>query len=110
MNCYSLQFDRLLADVDCTQWMSRATDNDGGTLDVMISRTDGDQLDVEVIYIGLSDHRLICTTIDFNPSQPVYETITSRAWRKFNIDAFRSDIRTSILCDDSALINCMDPA
>ena len=97
-------------DVGCTEWVSDATNDDGETLDVMISRTDGGQLDVKVIDIGLSDHRLIRTTIDFNPPQPEYETITSRAWRKFNIDAFRSDIRTSVMCDDSAWSNCIDPA
>ena len=77
-NGYSLEFNMILADVGCIQCVSDATYDDSGTLDVMISITDGDQLDVEVINIGLSNPRLICTTIDFNPPQTVYETNTSR--------------------------------
>ena len=46
-NDYSHEFNGILADIGCTQLMSGATHDDGGTFDVMISRTDGGQLDVE---------------------------------------------------------------
>ena len=76
------------------------THDAGELLNVMISQSDDGQLDPEVIDVGLSDHRLVRAYIDFTPPLPLYETRTLRVWWKFDINAFRQDLKDSILCAD----------
>ena len=89
-----LKFRSLLVDFGCVQWLAAPTHDAGRLLEVMISRSDDDQLNPEVINVGLSDHRLVRAYID------LYETRTSRVWQKFDINAFCRDLNDSILCTD----------
>ena len=75
----------------------------GRTLDVVITRRD---LQVPVVRVGLpgeiSDHSLLLVSLRL-PRPPVcFIDITTRAWRNFDEEAFRDELRASILCSPSA--------
>lgn len=100
----STKFNTLLEDYNYTQCVTVPTHDGGGLLDVIISRTE-DKQTAEVIDVGLSDHRLVRASINFNPPQPIYEEVTCRAWRKFNFNNFRNQLKETIICDDNFIHN-----
>ena len=75
----AVKFSSLLADFGCVQWVTAVIHDAGGLLDTMISRSNNSQLDPDVNAVGLADHRFVSAYIDFTPSQPLFETRTSRA-------------------------------
>ena len=68
------------------------THNKGGTLDVIITRSDDSIRPVEIQETGLSDHVLLLT--DINLQKPInhYVTTQSRSWRQIDIDKFKADL------------------
>ena len=66
---------------------------------------DGDDLPlppVEVVDVGLSDHRLLWWTTLLTKPSPVYTTQTSRPWRHLHPDEFRAALMSSPLCHPDA--------
>jgi len=55
---------------------------------------------VDVLDIGLSDHRMLCWKSCLLRPPPTYSTCTRRAWRDFDADLFQTRLRTSALCDE----------
>ena len=48
----------------------------------------------------VSDHALVCFTLQLNKPAPAAEYVTRRAWRRLSYDAFASDLEASKLrCD-----------
>ena len=55
-----------------------------------------------MVDLGLSDHRLIACDIDISPPKPVYDSVVSRSWCRFDVDSFRRELNASILCLNSS--------
>jgi len=54
---------------------------------------------VDIIDIGLSDHRLLRWSSSLLRPTPIYVTSVRRCWRSFDPDVFRTDLLASTLCD-----------
>ena len=69
----------------------------GGTIDIVVTRSDLPAPLIDVINIGLSDHRLLQWPMEFARPSPVYSSVTRRSWRQLDPDEFRnSDLRNSV--------------
>jgi hypothetical protein len=93
---HTAKFVSLLSDFDCTQWVGAPTHRDGGILDVIITRKEEKPLLIDVQDVGLSDHSMIKVKVNLRRPLPVYKKITSRAWRKLDLNAFRDDLRMTL--------------
>ena len=82
-----------------------ATHDQGGLLDVVATRDDLSLPPVEVVDVGLSDHRLLRWTTSLTKPSPVYTTRTSRPWRYLDADEFRAALMSSPLCHPDAWID-----
>ena len=71
------------------------THDAGGTLDVDCTRDDLPPPTIDVIDIGLSDHRLLRWQSCLLRLPPVYVKTTRRSWRSFDDDTFQADLRVS---------------
>jgi len=80
--------------------VSSLTHDRGGILDVVATRTDLDTPDVDVLDVGISDHRLLHWSCQLERPPPVYHTSTYRPWRHVNVDEFNASLRQSTLCTD----------
>ena len=98
---HTVEFTDLLAAYGLVQRVREVTHDAGGTLDIVCTRDDLREPKVEVIDVGLSDHRLLRWTSQLQRPPPVYTSSTRRLWRSFDADAFHGDLLTSALCDES---------
>ena len=96
----AIQFNDLLAGYGLHQRVVGATHNEGGTLDVVCTRSDLPAPSVEVLDVDLSDHRLLRWVCPFQRPSPAYTTVTRRCWGSFDSDVFRADLLASALCDE----------
>ena len=97
------KFSDLLASYGLVQRVVGATHDAGGMLDVVCMRVDLPLLIVDVLDVGLSDHRLLRWSSQLNRPSPVYATSVRRCWSRFDPDVFQADLRTSALCNDQLL-------
>lgn len=95
----TITFGDLIASYGLTQLVSGITHDGGGTLDVVCVRDDQPLPPIEVLDIGLSDHRLLSWNSCLPRPSPIYVTSTTRPWRSFNHEAFRVGLLTSELCN-----------
>jgi len=95
----TVEFSELLSGYGLAQHVSGATQNAGGTLDVVCTRDDLPAPSVDIIDIGLSDHYLLRWSLSLLRPTPIYVTSVRRCWRSFDPDVFRTDLLTSTLCD-----------
>ena len=69
------------------------------TLDVVITRSD---LQMPVVRVGLpgeiSDHSLLLVSLQLPRSPVCFIDVTTRAWKNFDEEAFRDELRASSLC------------
>ena len=93
-------FCDLIASYGLAQRVRGITHDAGGTLDVVCTRDDLPPPTVDVIDIGLSDHRLLRWQSSLLRPPPVYVTVTRRLWRSFDDDIFQADLLASALCDE----------
>lgn len=100
----SVEFCELLAGYGLTQHVIGATHDAGGTIDVVCTRDDMLPPNVDIINVGLSDHRLLRWSSGLLRPPPVYSTSTHRSWRLFELDKFQADLRMSALCDEQQWI------
>jgi hypothetical protein len=96
----TVEFGDILATHGLVQLVDRVMHDAGGTLDVVYMRGDLPQPNVDVIDIGLSNHRLLCWASHLYCPPPVYTMFVRRCWRSFDPDVFQADLRTSVLCDE----------
>jgi len=73
------------------------TQDRGGLLDIVATRDDLPTPSVDVIDVGLSDHRLLRWSISSTRPPPVYTTPVRRPWRKVDVDDLRTAIMSSRL-------------
>ena len=78
--------------------VSSPTHDRGGILDVVATRADLTALEVSVLEVGISDHRLLHWISQLERPPPVYHTSTYRLWRRINLDEFKATLRQSTLC------------
>ena len=98
---HCIQFNRLLESCALKQHVNSPTHEKGGWLDVIITRTDSNVIDLHVEPPTLSDHGLIyCTVPTACPASPVFVTRQVRGWSRLDRDAFRDAIRSGPLCHD----------
>ena len=85
----TVEFSELLSGYGLAQHVSGATQNAGGTLDVVCTRDDLPAPSVDIIDIGLSDHYLLRWSLSLLRPTPIYVTSVRRCWRSFDPDVFR---------------------
>ena len=94
----SRQFVELLGSHGLACRVSSPTHDRGGMLDVVASREDLPAPMVDVVDIGLSDHRLLRWSTSLVRQPPVYTSVPRRPWRRLDMEAFRAGLRSSSLC------------
>ena len=55
---------------------------------------------VDILDVGLCDHRLLRWTSHLHRPPPVYTSTSCRSWRSFDADVFLADLQSSSLCDE----------
>jgi predicted DNA-binding protein len=70
----------------------------GGMLDVVATRVDLPAPSVEVLDVGISDHRLLRWSAPLHRPSPVYSSVTRRPFRQLDVAAFREALSASSLC------------
>jgi len=86
----SVEFCDLLAGYDPTRhWIN-----------TRCTRDDMTPPNVDIIDVGISDHRLRRWSSRLLRPPPVYSTSTRRSWRAFDLDKFQAELRMSALCDE----------
>ena len=95
----TIQFNETITSYGLTQHVCEVTHDRGGTLDMVCSRDDLPSPTVNVVDIGISDHRMIQWLTDLRRPQPIVTSSLRRVWRLFDADVFKADLRTSPLCD-----------
>ena len=93
------QVTELVMSLDLLQHIDQPMHDLGDILDVVITRSHFPHPVVEVVNVGISDHRLIKWTLDVESSPKVYETSSWCSWRGFDVETFLSALRESNLCD-----------
>ena len=92
------QFMELLAAHGLACCITTATHDLGGTLDAVAVREDLPLSVVDVVDVGLSDHRLLRWSATMARPSPVYTSMTTRSWCRLNVAAFRDALSSSLLC------------
>ena len=110
----SQQFISLYESFDLLQHVSGKTHEGGNTLDLLLTRSSGCGVnDVRVEDKDLSDHYAVYFSLDIaRPPRPT-KTISTRNFKKIDIQAFKNDITNSELCtitssDPDELVNIYD--
>jgi len=96
---HAIHLADLLSSFGCTQHVNEPTHTAGHILDLVISTMTTRIKDVR-IGDTLSDHALVCFTLQLNKPAPATEYVTCRAWRRLSHDAFASDLAALKLCCD----------
>ena len=105
---HTKRFNRLLKSFGLHQHVADPTHNQGGILDVFITRNDLPNPDLFVHAPSISDHSLIEGHLPIQPEN-VFETFTTRSWRKFDKTKFKQDLSTSnFFSQDSNWANFYD--
>jgi hypothetical protein len=78
------------------------THDRGGLLDIVASRDDLPPPTVDVVDVGLSDHRLLRWSTSLVRPCPVYSTVVRRPWRQLDDESFRTGLLSSALCRPEA--------
>jgi len=97
---HAMRLSQLLQSFDCLQHVNQLTHIAGHTLDLVITRTDTSVSDLRVGHF-ISDHALV--SFNLEGVQKISASVCMlqrRAWRRLSLDAFASDLRTSVLCRD----------
>ena len=97
---HTVQFTDVMSAFNLVQHVQQPTHQQGGILDVVITLAEATPRSVEVVDIGVSDHKLLLWPVHGKPrSSPNYVTRRQRSWRSFDFDAFSVDLQSSALCD-----------
>ena len=78
------------------------THDQGGMLDVVATRVDLPAPTVDVLDVGLSDHRLLRWSAPLLRPSPVYTSVSRRPWNRLDTVAFRAALAASPLCRPDA--------
>ena len=95
---WSRQLTDILASYGLSSHVSEPTHDCGGSIDIVASRDDLPAPSVNVINVGLSDHRLLRWSAPLVRPPPVYATSVRRPWNQLDTDALRAGLLSSMLC------------
>ena len=82
--------------------MKNSTHGFGGTLDLLVCDADLDITELNLTDVAVSDHHLLSFIINLSKAAPTFITSTSRNWRDFDVDKFRSDVVATLGVDNSS--------
>jgi len=102
MDTHAIQLTDALTAHDLSNCVSSATHDLGGSLDVVATRADLPLPSVDVLGIGLSNHRLLSWKAPLVRPCPVYTTSTGRSWSRLDPEVLRRELRSSLLCRPQA--------
>jgi len=95
---HTLMFNELLESFDMCQQVTEPTHQDGGLLDVIVTRCSDRATEIVVTETGISDHRMISFRLPVTVMSSEYVQPEGRKWNDFSINAFRDDLSASVLC------------
>jgi len=95
---HTIMFNDLLESFDMCQQVTEPTHQDGGLLDVIVTRCSDRVTEIVLTEGGISDHRLISFRLPVTVLSSEYVQPEGRKWNDFSIDAFRDDLSASVLC------------
>lgn len=82
--------------------ISSNTHDHGGMLDIVVCRSGMPMPHVDVVDVGVSDHRLLSWSVPMVRESPVYTSTAKRSWKRLYTVAFRSALEASPLCSADA--------
>ena len=94
---HTAQFVDILACHGLVNSVTSTTHNVVCMLDVVASRVDLPLLDVNVLDVGLSDHRLLCRSAPSSRPTPVHITAICRLWSLLDPAEFTAALQSSLL-------------
>jgi len=101
----TLQMVDLLSSHGLVQHVNQPTHNRGGIIDIVVSRVNCLTKNPTVTDIGISDHFLICWSLNASRPDPIYCSVTRRDWKSFQSNNFKHDLNASPLCDSTVIEN-----
>jgi hypothetical protein len=100
---WTCQFNDIISAHGMKCHVTSPTHDRGGLLDVVITPVDQSPMPlVDIVDVGLSDHRLLRWETRLTRPLPTYDTVNTRPWKQLNLDILRSSLLSSRLCDSSA--------
>ena len=92
----------ILASHGFSNRVESVTHDKGGLIDIVATRDDLPPPSVDVLDVGLSDHRLLRWQAPLVRPSPVYTTVTSRPWGRLNPTVLQAELLSSPLCRPDA--------
>ena len=86
-----------LATYGLIQHATSATHDAGGSIGIVCTRSDLPSPTVDILDVGISNHRLLRWTSQLHRPPPVYSSSIRRLWRSFDLKVFRTDLLASSL-------------
>ena len=99
-NC--VQLGELLASFDLVQHVQEVTHDQGGILDLVITRPNDVVSKPSVNWNGISDHALLTFSIKATKSDNCSSVVTARCWKNLNKDLFELDLKSKKLSQISS--------
>ena len=99
---HTIQFTDALSACGLANFVKTATHDQGGTLDIVAARVDLVPPAVDVLDVGLSDHRLLRWRAPLVRPDLTYTTTTSRPWAQLTPARLRAALQSSLLCRPEA--------
>ena len=98
----AIQLVDVLADHGLSNHVTMPTHDLGGILDVVATRDNLPAPSVDVVDVGLSDHRLLQWPVPMSRPPPVYRSVNVSLWRLLDHSAFRAALASPSLCNPDA--------
>jgi len=95
----------LLSSHGLVQHINQSTHNRGGMIGIVVSPVNCLAKNPTVIDIGISDHFLICWSLNASRPDPIYCSVTRRDWKSFQSNNFKHDLNASPLCYSTVIEN-----
>lgn len=105
---HARRFGEILASFDLVQAVDQPTHGDGNTLDLVITRRDTEPINCAVQPPNIiSDHSLVTCRFSSMSLAANRNTVTMRPWKKLDMAAFITSLRSSALCEDTDTLQQM---
>ena len=99
-NAMAIRFREMLVSFDLIIHSTTATHQCGGQLDLVITRSEMNNMQVNVLETGISDHLMLAFNVPLQKADETASSFSGRSWKGFDFDAFWDDLQTSELCVD----------
>jgi len=99
---HAVALHELISSFDFVQHVSESTHDQGGMLDLIITKSDDIVSNVAVEWNGISDHAQISFSVACDKEEQIDSTYTGRCWKSFDHELFARDLLTSQLSQPSS--------